>query len=260
MPNQLPRFCIRCGEKIEDYSDKTLCNKCIKELKLSDTLPDSKTIPQKEKPIKKFPKNDVEKITIPIDKRELKAKKKIVPKIWNKGDIILDLYEVRDELGVGGMGKVHKVYHRGWNIDLAVKSPNEDSLSRAGGIDEFINEAETWINLDLHPNIVTCYYTRTLGNIPRIFIEFVDEGSLKKWIKEGKLTELKDMLDVAIQFAWGLNYSHKQQIRKDEKLVHKDVKPANVLMTKDGTLKITDFGLSKARGGMTPEYCSPEQV
>jgi len=260
MANQLPRFCIRCGEKIEDYSNKTLCNKCIKELKLEDTLPDSKTIPQKEKPIKKFPKNDVKKITIPIDKRELKDKEKIVSKIWKKGDIILDLYEIKGSLGEGGMGEVHKVYHKGWKIDLAVKRPKEEALDRAGGKEEFIDEAETWIDLGLHPNIVSCYYVRKLGGIPLIFIEYMEGGSLTDWIRQGKLTELKDILDIAIQFAWGLNYAHEQQIYEDEKLVHKDVKPANVLLTKDGTLKITDFGLSKARGGMTPEYCSPEQA
>ena len=104
-------------------------------------------------------------------------------------------------------------------------------------------------------------------------------GTLKEWIDSRKLYEggqqesLKRILDVAIQMAWGLHYAHEQG------LIHQDVKPANVLMMPDGTAKITDFGLAKARaafgdpvvvgagrsilvssGGMTPAYCSPEQA
>lgn len=134
-------------------------------------------------------------------------------------------------------------------------------------------ECETWINLGLHPNIVSCYYVRTLGGIPRVFAEYVEGGSLKDWIdhkklyEEGKDKVLERILDIAIQFAWGVQYAHEQG------LIHQDVKPANVMMTVDGTVKATDFGLTKARavvgespnrdsqqsvlvssGGMTPAY------
>jgi len=250
MPSKPQSFCIRCGKKIEDISfNKFLCVKCIKEMKPKDIPPvdSSETILDK-KPID-------EGILIPhaIDKRKLKDLERKAPKIWNKGDIILNLYEVIDILGEGGMGIVYKVYHRGWDINLAVKSPNEASLARAGGIDELIDEAETWINLGLHPNIVSCYYARELGNIPRIFIEFVDRGSLKESIKENRINSLEDILDIAIQSCWGLTYSHKN------KIIHKDIKPQNILLTKDNTAKITDFGLAKARG-LTREYCSPEQA
>ncbi|MSR64890.1 MAG: serine/threonine protein kinase [Verrucomicrobiae bacterium] len=135
------------------------------------------------------------------------------------------------------------------------------------------------MSLGLHPHIVSCYYVRRLGGIPRVFAEFVEGGSLHDWISRGKLYEggtekaLERILDIAIQFAWGLHYAH------DQGLVHHDVKPANVMMTPDGTAKVTDFGLAKARaaageatipdsgrsilvstGGMTPAYCSPEQA
>jgi len=197
---------------------------------------------------------------------------------WNVGDVILDTYEVTGILGEGGMGKVYKVHHRGWNTDLAVKSPRAEELEKASGAANFVRECETWVNLGLHPHIVSCYYVRMLGGIPRVFAEYVAGSSLKEWIDTRKLYEdgrekaLARMLDVAIQFAWGLHYAHEQG------LVHQDVKPANVMLAPDGTAKVTDFGLARARGmsggaavpagqsilvsvgGMTPAYCSPEQA
>ncbi len=166
------------------------------------------------------------------------------------------------------MGKVYKVLHRGWNVELAVKSPKPEELERAGGAETFVRESETWVNLGLHPHTVSCYYVRSLGGIPRVFAEYVDGGSLSDWIAEGKLTDQVHIIDVLIQFAWGLAYSHERG------LVHQDVKPANVMMTANGAAKVTDFGLAKARGsslekgadglvafgGMTPAYCSPEQA
>ena len=129
---------------------------------------------------------------------------------WSVGDVILDLYEVTGILGEGGMGKVYKVHHRGWNVDLAVKSPKPEIFAQAGGKDNFLREAETWVNLGLHPHTVSCYYVRTLGGIPRVFAEYVEGGSLADWIRTKRLYEggpekaLERILDVAIQFAWGL--------------------------------------------------------
>src|SRR5262245_31804063 len=170
-----------------------------------------------------------------------------VPAVWKPGDVILDLYEVQEVFTGGGMGLVYKVRHRGWNVDLAVKSPRPELIARAGAAENFEREAETWVNLGLHPHAVSCYYVRRLGGIPRVFAEYAEGGSLADWIRSGKLYEggleraLERILDVAIQFAWGLHYAHEQG------LVHQDVKPANVLMTPDGTAKVTDFGLARAR-------------
>jgi WD40 repeat protein/serine/threonine protein kinase len=202
-----------------------------------------------------------------------------VPAVWQPGDVILDLYEVQGVLGQGGMGTVYKVRHRGWNLDLAVKSPRPDLLTRRGAVEDFEREAETWVNLGLYPHTVTCFYVRRLGGIPRIFAEYVAGGSLADWIRQGRLYEggrdaaLERILDVAIGFAWGLHHAHEKG------MIHQDVKPANVLMTADGTPKVTDFGLANALagvggpaaalsgqsilvsgGGMTPAYCSPEQA
>jgi WD40 repeat protein/serine/threonine protein kinase len=201
-----------------------------------------------------------------------------IPAIWEVDDVILDLYEVKQVFTGGGMGLVYRVYHRKWNIDLAVKSPRPEFFESSKQIENFEREAETWVNLGLHPHTVSCYYVRRLGAIPRIFAEFIDGGSLADWVRSRRLYEggqkraLERILDIAIQFAWGLHYAH------DHGLIHQDVKPANVLMSADGAVRVTDFGLAKARatagetvipfgqsvlasyGGMTPAYCSPEQA
>jgi len=215
----------------------------------------------------------------PRKAEEIRAAEAEVALEWNIGDVILDLYEVKDIHKGGGMGLVYRVRHRGWDINLAVKSPRADFFRTEEQKENFVRECETWINLGLYPHTVSCYYVRTLGGMPRVFAEYVEGGSLSEWIKTGKLYEggkdkaLERILDIAIQFAWGLHYAHEQG------LIHQDVKPANVMMTPDGTPKVTDFGLAKARGlagegaevapdrsvlvstgGMTPAYCSPEQA
>jgi WD40 repeat protein/serine/threonine protein kinase len=181
-----------------------------------------------------------------------------VPLTWNAGDVILDLYEVKGELGKGGMGVVYRVHHRQWNMDLAVKTPLPEALQKAGSLENFLREAQAWVDLGLHPHIVTCYYVRRLGEMPRVFAECMEGGSLKNWMEDGRLyaggeqEALKRILDCAIQFAWGLGYAHEKG------LVHQDVKPANALMTPDGMLKVADFGLVGAKG-YTPAYAAPEQ-
>jgi WD40 repeat protein/serine/threonine protein kinase len=217
--------------------------------------------------------------TVPPAAPGVAAAEQAVAAEWVKGDVILDLYEVAGLLGEGGMGKVYRVRHRGWNLDLAVKSPRAGYFQTEEQKQNFVRECETWIDLGLHPHTVSCYYVRTLGGIPRVFAEYVEGGSLADWIKSGKLydggaeTALKRILDVAIQFAWGLGYAHERE------LIHQDVKPANVMLTPEGVAKVTDFGLAQARPvqqvevpdgkggtvlvrgrGMTPAYCSPEQA
>lgn len=198
---------------------------------------------------------------------------------WEIGDVILDLYEVREVYTSGGMGLVYRIRHRGWGVDLAMKRPRQEYFQTEEHKTSFETEAETWINLGLHPNIVSCYYVRRVEEIPSVFAEFVSSGSLKDWIKDKQIKSMETVLDVAIQFASGLHYAHSHG------LVHQDVKPANAMMTHDGILKVTDFGLAKATsaakgipqtgafhnltpeesvivtsGGMTPAYCSPEQA
>jgi WD40 repeat protein/serine/threonine protein kinase len=198
---------------------------------------------------------------------------------WTPGVVLLGLYEVIGLAGKGGMGTVYRVRHCVWGIDLAVKCPQPEVLALAGGADAFEREAETWVNLGLHPHVASCYYVRRIEGVPHVFAEFVEGGSLADWIRAGRLSaggpeqSLNRILDIAIQFAWGLQHAHEAG------LVHQDVKPHNVLMTPEGVAKVTDFGLAKGQrivashtpemlgasvlvscGGLTPAYCSPEQV
>ena len=201
--------------------------------------------------------------------------------LWNVGDLILGVYEVKPiaenvPYAEGGVGVVHRIYHREWDMDIAVKSPKPQFFQTEHGKKSYEQEAQTWIELGLHPNIVTCYLVRRIGGIPRLFAEFVSDGSLRDWILDGRLyhggseAALLRILNIAIQFAWGLDHAHRQT------LLHLDVKPANVMMSGQ-TAKVSDFGLSQtAMGGsgeqddetetenyitigMTPGYCSPEQ-
>jgi WD40 repeat protein/serine/threonine protein kinase len=207
-----------------------------------------------------------------------------VPELWVPGDQILDAYIVKEyspgvPFAKGGMGRVYRVHHENWKLDVAVKSPLARILSRPEKINDFEREAETWVNLDLHPNIATCHYVRRLGGIPRIFAEYVEGGTLADWIRSGRLYDGKSnevlgrVLDIAIQVAWGLDYVHKQE----PPLMHLDLKPQNVLMTPTGVAKVTDLGLAAACGVFrtlpqrgtgptkgavvcTQAYASPEQI
>lgn len=195
--------------------------------------------------------------------------------LWQPDAVIANLYKIKTLIGQGGMGTVHQVYHQQWQMDIAVKTPSEKTLYIAGGRERFQErEAREWVKLGLHPNITSCFYVRILDDdIPRIFIEYVDGGSLADWLKQNKISRLETVLDTAIQICWGLAHAHQHG------LVHRDVKPANILMTANGIPKVTDFGLvkpieeqqnevikeeSKAETGSTllagtPGYAAPEQ-
>lgn len=160
---------------------------------------------------------------------------------WSIGDVIEDKYEVTDFVGRGGMGIVYKVYHREWRIDMAVKMPLAGLVADEASKARFIREAQTWVDLGLHPNIVQCWYVRDIGNIPRVFMDFMKGGSLKCWLEKGKVKpgDRDQIIDLMIQACDGLGYAHAKGV------VHRDVKAANMLMRDDGRLCITDFGIVK---------------
>lgn len=183
---------------------------------------------------------------------------------WVEGQVVAGLYQVISVLGAGTFGTVYKVRHQLWQQDLAVKVPNKEMRNKRVAMERFRKEAQTWTELGLHPNIVTCYYVRELSKIPRIFLEYVGGGNFRDKIKD--LT-LEQSLDFAIQICRGVGYSHEHG------LVHRDLKPENCLLTENGVLKVTDFGLVKIQETVidegknagktgdagTPEYMAPEQ-
>jgi len=166
---------------------------------------------------------------------------------WDVGDVIDGLYRVWGKDESGGMGVVYFVEHLGWKTNLAVKSIRPEILRDEKVVKAFIREAETWVDLGLHPHVVSCFYVRQMGGLLRVFAEYVDGGSLKKALSEGRIKDFKTILDLAIQFCRGMDYAHRKG------LIHRDIKPGNCLLTKDGVLKITDFGLTKALGAVVPE-------
>ncbi len=187
---------------------------------------------------------------------------------FNQGSVLLNTYNVLSAPIQGGMGVVYRVHHNSWDVDLAVKRPKESYFQTEKQKENFVKECERWINLGLHPNIVSCYYVRELDGIPSVFSEWMDGGSLSDLIKSGKLYEGTEkevqarLLDIAIQFARGLQYSHQNG------LIHQDVKPGNLMLTKDSEAKVTDFGIAGGgtdesantwSGAYTREYASAEQ-
>jgi tetratricopeptide (TPR) repeat protein len=171
---------------------------------------------------------------------------------WEAGQLILGEYVVEKQLGEGGMGRVCLVKSNSTGRRFAVKQTKlKDEKSRKA----FLAELQTWIDLPEHPNILPCRFFRTVGDEIVIFTDYIEGGSLKNWIEQGKLTTLEQILDVAIQFAWGLHAIHERG------LIHQDVKPENVLMMADGTPMVADFGLARARQ-VAPdgEYVSPTQL
>ena len=88
--------------------------------------------------------------------------------LWQPGQTLLDTYEVVGKLGEGGMGLVYRGHHKYWNMDLALKQPKASLFATQKGKEDFIREAETWVDLGLHPHITSCYYVRKIEDIPHL--------------------------------------------------------------------------------------------
>jgi len=162
------------------------------------------------------------------------------------GDIIEGLYEVVGS-AAGGMAKVHFVFHRIWKMMLAIKTPHADAVKSEIRILRYLREAELWVDLGVHPNIATCFYARVIDGLPRLFIEYVDGGTLDQWKRGERLKDLRLVADLMLQFCHGMMYAEEMG------MIHRDVKPANCLITSDRILKITDFGLVKRVDETTSE-------
>ncbi|PID59079.1 hypothetical protein CSB45_01345 [candidate division KSB3 bacterium] len=176
---------------------------------------------------------------------------------WEVGDVIDGKFEVLELIGRGGMGVVYRVHHKEWQLEMAVKMPLTHLVSDDASKRRFIREAQTWVDLGLHLNIVQCWYVREFGGIPRVFMDYVDGGSLRDWIKEKRVRagEWDKILDLIIQACDGLGYAHNHGVE-----VHRDVKPGNLLLTAKGELLVTDFGIVKRAGSEDIEVSSSAET
>lgn len=177
----------------------------------------------------------------------------------------LGRYKIVSELGRGAMGVVYKATDPLLERSVAVKTINM-ALER-DGIENyerrFYQEARAAGALS-HPNIVTIYDIGKSGEIAYMAMEFIEGVELRSLIGEGRPLPVAQAVSIAVQVAEGLAYAHQRGI------VHRDVKPPNIMIMSNGAVKITDFGIARMRAsesltqtGMmlgSPKYMSPEQV
>ncbi len=171
-------------------------------------------------------------------------------------------YKIVEELGRGGMGIVYKAEDNKLKRTVALKLLPPDLTGDSEAKERFIREAQAAAVLE-HPNICTIYEVDETEDKTFISMAYVDGQSLRDRVKTGPL-EVAEALDVAIQVSEGLAAAHQQGI------VHRDIKSANIMMTKDGQVKLMDFGLAKFTGASmitqegvtmgTIAYMSPEQA
>ena len=160
---------------------------------------------------------------------------------WREKDVVENRWEIHHILG-GGMGVVYVMYDREWHEAFAAKTFQERVFARNPAIvGLFIKEAQTWINLDAHENVTRARFVHVIAGRPFLMLEYVSGGDLSGWIGTPRLTEdLPQVLRFAIQFSDGMIHAQAKGVA-----VHRDIKPQNCLVTENGTLKVTDFGLAK---------------
>jgi len=175
-------------------------------------------------------------------------------------------YEVISELGQGAMGIVYKARDPKINRFLAIKTIRFSDEFEAEKIrevkDRFMREAQIAGKL-AHPSIVAVYDVGEDYDLTYIAMEYLEGESLQKYCRKGFLLPLRKVLFIVSEVALALDYAHRQGV------IHRDVKPANIMVLKDGKVKVTDFGIAKAvsssqtKSGIvlgTPNYMSPEQI
>ena len=171
-------------------------------------------------------------------------------------------YEIRSELGRGAMGIVYLGYDPIIERPVAIKTMNAEAFEEEEQKQRFLREARSAGAMQ-HPNIVTIYEMGMEGDTPYIAMEYVEGQDLTELIKKGELESLEDKLAIMEQLCDALYFAHKKEV------IHRDIKPGNIRILPDGTVKIMDFGIAKkqdsdfTRTGLvvgTLSYMSPEQV
>lgn len=177
------------------------------------------------------------------------------------GIFISDRYEIISKIGAGGMADVYKAKCHRLNRLVAIKILKQEFSEDKKFVDKFRAEAQSAAGLS-HPNIVNVYDVGEDDGLYYIVMELVEGITLKSFIeRKGKL-EIKEATGIAIQIAQGMEAAHTNHI------IHRDIKPQNIIISREGKVKVTDFGIAKAASSNTitsnamgsVHYISPEQA
>ena len=177
------------------------------------------------------------------------------------GMMIGERYEVLEKIGTGGMSDVYKAKDHKLNRFVAVKVLKQEFAENANFVSKFKIEAQAAAGL-MHPNIVNVYDVGEENGTNYIVMELVEGITLKKYIEKKARLSVKEAVTIAIQIGMGIEAAHNNHI------IHRDIKPQNVIISKEGKVKVTDFGIAKAATSNTitsnvmgsVHYTSPEQA
>ena len=179
-----------------------------------------------------------------------------------EGMFLADRYEIIEQIGTGGMADVYKAKCHKLNRYVAIKVMKSEFSQDKTFVSKFWAEAQSAAGL-VNPNVVNVYDVGVENGIYYIVMELVEGITLKKYIeKRGKLP-YKEAVSIAIQVANGMDAAHQHNI------VHRDIKPQNIIISKEGKVKVTDFGIAKVASSATintsasmgsVHYISPEQA
>ena len=183
-----------------------------------------------------------------------------------EGFVIDERYEIKSKLGQGGFGAVYLAFDKKMAIDKALKIIPDSIAADEEAMNELHAEARTMVSLN-HENIVRVYDVHDTGSIKYIDMEYIDGKALNKIKLESPDKKIPEanVKDIAVKIAKGLSYAHKN------KVIHKDIKPQNIMLSENNIVKIMDFGISETvRTSMsrvanssssgTLVYMAPEQV
>ena len=177
------------------------------------------------------------------------------------GMLIGDRYEILEKIGTGGMSDVYKAKCHKLNRYVAVKVLKQEFSENASFVSKFRIEAQAAAGL-VHPNIVNVYDVGEEDGMYYIVMELVEGITLKNYIEKKARLSVKEAVSIAIQVSMGIEAAHNNHI------IHRDIKPQNIMISKEGKVKVTDFGIAKAATSNTitsnvmgsVHYTSPEQA
>ncbi|MDD4494926.1 MAG: Stk1 family PASTA domain-containing Ser/Thr kinase [Eubacteriales bacterium] len=179
------------------------------------------------------------------------------------GKILGNRYEILEKIGTGGMAYVYKAKCRLLNRFVAIKVLKPEFIDDEEFAKRFSIEAQSSASLS-HPNIVSIYDVGTEEDIHYIVMEYIDGVTLNKYVEKKGRIEWREAVKIAIHICSAIQHAHKNFI------VHRDIKPQNIMLTKDGRVKVTDFGIARASSAATitmagsavgsVRYFSPEQA